>query len=360
MGRSKGKKPSSPNEEEMILKEIEKSPSPLENLSYEVRSCADLYRMYKDNQLQIQPDFQRNFVWKPAVQTCFIDSLMMGLPIPTIFMALDTNTGKRVVIDGLQRISTIVKFYEKDKWRLNKLPDIDQRISGKSIALIKQKYPFLYHKIENAIIPVTIIKTDFSIKNSMDNLFNIFHRLNTGGQKLNNQEIRNCIYSGKFNTLLKKVAKSDVWVNLMGEASSIDRLDNEEILLRAFVFTDKLDEYTGNLGKFLNHYMMEMKNITDDDLGEKERIIFSALSFISENIDSSASIYALGKTLKEALLVGVCKNIDTLVSSDREDFLIMFEEFISDDEFQEENLKHGLSKKDKVQSRLNKAISIFK
>ena len=332
---------------------------PTENLSYEVRSCADLYRMYKNNQLEIQPDFQRNFVWKPAVQTYFIDSLLKGLPIPTIFIALDTNTGKRIVIDGLQRISTIVKFFEKEKWRLNRLSDIDENISGKSVAVIKQKSRNLYDRVENATIPVTTIKCDFSVQGSMDNLFNIFHRLNTGGQKLNNQEIRNCIYSGKFNHLLKKISKSDEWAKIMGKTSKIDRMDNEEILLRTFAFLDKLDVYNGNLAKFLNHYMLEKKDISDNELIEKERTLLSSLSFIKDNIDSSASVSQLGKTLKEALLVGVAKNIDNITLKSKEEFQTMFQIFMNDEEFAEENLKQGLSKKDKVQSRLGKAISIF-
>jgi uncharacterized protein with ParB-like and HNH nuclease domain len=95
----------------------------------EQRSCADLYRMYNKNQLQLQPDFQRNFVWKPAVQTRFIDSLVKQLPIPSLCLALDYKTGKYLVIDGLQRISTVVKFFENNKWKLNKLSDIDANIS---------------------------------------------------------------------------------------------------------------------------------------------------------------------------------------------------------------------------------------
>ena len=332
---------------------------PTENLSYEVRSCADLYRMYKNNQLQIQPDFQRNFVWKPVVQTCFIDSLVKGLPIPSIFIALDTSTGKRLVIDGLQRISTIVRFFEEDTWRLNRLPDIDDNISGKSIRVIQRRFPKLFQRIENATIPVTTIKGDFSIQSSMDNLFNIFHRLNTGGQKLNNQEIRNCIYSGKFNRLLKNISNSEEWTKTMGKTSKINRLDNEEILLRVFAFSDQLDEYTGNLAKFLNHYMAEKKNITNEEIDEKEDTLTSTLSYISENIDKPASVSELNKTQKEGLLVGVCKNIESITSKSTEEFQKMFEEFINSKEFNPENLKQGLSKKENVQPRLRKAISIF-
>ena len=325
----------------------------------EQRSCADLYRMYNKNQLQLQPDFQRNFVWKPAVQTRFIDSLVKQLPIPSLCLALDYKTGKYLVIDGLQRISTVVKFFENNKWKLNKLSDIDANISGKSVSEIKNQSSNLYEKVENATMPVTVIKCDFSMQNHKDYLFTIFHRFNTGGQRLNNQEIRNCIYNGNFNNLLKKIAKSEEWTNIMGKTSKIDRLDNEEIILRTFAFIDKLDDYKGNLALFLNHYMSDMQHVSDMDIEEKENILFSSLSFIYNNIDNSKSVVKLGKTLKEGLLVGLCKNIDSIASKTKEEFQSMFQDFIEDDEFNEDNLKQGLSQKDKVKSRLRKSISIF-
>jgi hypothetical protein len=208
-------------------------------------------------------------------------------------------------------------------------------------------------------MPVTVIKCDFSMQNHKDYLFTIFHRFNTGGQRLNNQEIRNCIYNGNFNNLLKKVAKSEEWTNIMGKTSKIDRLDNEEIILRTFAFIDKLDDYKGNLALFLNHYMSDMQHVSDMDIEEKENILFSSLSFIYNNIDNSKSVVKLGKTLKEGLLVGLCKNIDSIASKTKEEFQSMFQDFIEDDEFNEDNLKQGLSQKDKVKSRLRKSISIF-
>jgi len=336
------------SEEVIVLPSIEKP-------NYQETSCAELYRKFTDKQLEIQHDFQRNFVWNSAAQTCFIDSLVKGLPIPNLCIVEDSNTENWIVIDGLQRISTIIKFLGDTNWKLTKSPDIiDANISGKKVSEIKKKSPTLYKRVENTVIPVTVIRCDFSTQSSMDNLFNIFHRLNTGGQKLNNQEIRNCIFSGRFNKLLRNIVKSEEWTNIMGKTSKVDRLDNEELVLRVFAFLDKLDEYTGNLAKFLNHYMSEKQNITNDEIDDKEDTLTSTLSFISENIDNPASVSKLNKTQKEGLLVGIAKNIETITSKSKEEFQAMFEEF------NEENLKHGLSKKEKVQSRLRKSISIFK
>ena len=328
-------------------------------LSYEVKSCADLFRMHKSGQLQIQPEFQRNFVWKPQVQTRFIDSLIRKLPIPSLFMGLDSKTEKYIIIDGLQRISTIIKFFDNPKWRMTRLPDIDERILGKKVEDIKEKTPELYSRVENLAIPVIIIRYDFSKQDSVDYLFTIFHRLNTGGQKLNNQEIRNCIYSSNFNNVLKSIAQSDEWENTMGKSSKIDRLESEELILRVFAFMDKLDEYTGNLSKFLNHYMAEKKNAGDDEIGEKKDLLLSALSIIEDEIEAPNEIGKMGRTVKEALLVGIINNITYLNDCTPAKIKDMFHTFINDDEFQEENLKSALAQKDKVQTRLRKSIVIF-
>lgn len=324
----------------------------------ELRSCADLFRMYEKKQLQIQPEFQRNFIWKPSAQTRFIDSLIKQLPIPSLCIGLDYKTEKRIVIDGLQRISTIVKFLENEKWRLSRLSDVDTKISGKSVAEIKQDSYNLYERIENFTIPVTILRCDFSKQSHMDYLFTIFHRLNTGGQKLNNQEIRNCIYSGNFNNLLREIAKSEEWTSVFGRTPEIDRLDSEEIILRTFAFNEKLDSYAGNLAKFLNHYMAEKENISEDEIEAKRNILLSSLVFIKEKIDNT-SVQSLGKTLQEGLLVGVSKNITQLSLKSTEDAQVMYDRFLNDIEFKEENIRQGLSAKEKVQSRLIKSISIF-
>src|SRR5688500_9995803 len=99
---------------------------PLDIVAYnELRSCADLFRMHQQRILQVQPEFQRDVVWKGPDQTRFIDSLIKQLPIPSMCFALDHKAQRWIVIDGLQRISTIVKFLEGGSWRLAALDDVD-------------------------------------------------------------------------------------------------------------------------------------------------------------------------------------------------------------------------------------------
>lgn len=104
----------------------------------ELRSCADLKRMYDKGQLDLSPDFQREKVWGLPAQTRFLDSLLKNLPIPSMCISQDTESNKRIVIDGLQRISTIISFLNASEgkiedFKLSTLDDVDQRLSGKNI-----------------------------------------------------------------------------------------------------------------------------------------------------------------------------------------------------------------------------------
>src|ERR1051325_7198730 len=94
----------------------------------ELRSCADLYRMHMQTILVIQPEFQRDVVWKGSDQTRFIDSLVKQLPIPSMCFAMDHKAQQWIVIDGLQRISTIIRFLEGGQWELAPLDDIEPDI----------------------------------------------------------------------------------------------------------------------------------------------------------------------------------------------------------------------------------------
>jgi hypothetical protein len=346
-------------EEELTFSNEEEVLPPSDIVAFnETRSCADLLRMFNNKQLEIQPDFQRNFIWEPSAQTRFIDSLIKQLPIPNLCIGLDYKTDKRIVIDGLQRISTIIRFLTEDKWRLSALPDVDKNISGKSVNEIKRSTTF-FERVENFAISVIVLRYDFSKQTHKDYLFTIFHRLNTGGKKLNNQEIRNCIYSGTFNDLLKEVANDESWKEIFGDTQKTDRFYSEEILLRTFAFKDKLEKYTGNLAKFLNDYMSEKQNISEEEIVAYKSAILDTLSFIKDKIGCNQSIKEYGRTLKEGLLVGIISNIEKLKLKTEKQAKEMFSNFDNDTDFKEDNIKQGLSAKEKVQSRLRKSISIF-
>jgi hypothetical protein len=326
----------------------------------ELRSCADLKRMYDNKQLNIQPDFQRDIVWSNPEQTRFIDSLVKQLPIPSMCISLDYKTNERLVIDGLQRIYSIIEFLSEDDWKLSDLEDIDLKISGKTAGNIRTKHPDIYDRVENLTIPITVLRCDYSKKSHLSYLFTIFHRLNTGGNKLNNQEIRNCIYSGSFNDFLKSSVHYANFISLMDiKSNRTYRFAYEEMLLRFFAFYDRLSSYNGKLAKFLNDYINDNRKIKASDLALKRHIYERTIDLIYLKLFNSKHIPNYSKALMEGLLLGVAKNIETLEGESLGVLQGKLQTLLQDSNFSVDNLKEGLSKKDKVISRLERAIEIF-
>ena len=334
---------------------------PVDIVAYnELRSCADIVRMYNNDQLTIQPDFQREVVWTNPARTRFLDSLIKQLPIPSMCISLDYKTQNRLVIDGLQRISTIIKFLTDDDWKLSPLDDIDPKISGKEVGEIRKEFGDIYGRVENVSIPITVLRCSYAKKTHMQYLFTIFHRLNSGGNKLTNQEIRNCIFSGSFNKLLKDLV---IYPNFRALLSLKEgkhyRYAYEELILRFFTMTMKYESYTGNLAKFLNSFMDDNQNASDDKLKAWEDSFKQNIDMLYDRILESRPLPKLSKATIEALYVAIARNYEHLVAQSKANLQGKYWAVRRDELFSAESLKEGLSKKERVKDRLNQAVAIF-
>lgn len=329
----------------------------------ELRSCADLFRMHEQGILEIQPEFQRELVWKGPDQTRFIDSLIKQLPIPSMCFALDYRAQKWLVIDGLQRISTIIRFLEGGDWKLSLLNDIEPEIAGKSVAAIKTSDTALhryYTRVENLSVPVTVLRCDFTKKSHMEYLFTIFHRLNTGGMKLNNQEIRNCIFGGTFNNLLKELDKDRLWLRLNKmRPKKTYRYTKQELMLRFFAFTEEYKSYQGHLARFLSSYMHANRNASAAMIEEKRLLFQQTVTHIADAVFGGKTPPKLSITVFEALLVGVGANVPKVLEQPGDVASQSYNELVKHPHFSEAALREGLSKKLRLIERLDTAIKIF-
>lgn len=336
---------------------------PIDIVAYnELRSCADLARMTDDGIIDLQPDFQRDVVWKSADQTRFIDSLIKQLPIPSMCFALDHKTDTWIVIDGLQRMSSIVKFLGSGDWRLSKLEDIDEKIGGKLAASFKNgkgEQKKIFDRVQNKTLPITVLRCDFTKKSHMEYLFTVFHRLNSGGSKLNNQEIRNCIYSGKLNQLLKLLDCAENWrtFNKMKDGNNY-RFVKQEIILRFFAFLDEPEKYNGQVGKFLNDYMYPRRNPNPEFISEKSTVFERTVAILSR-IFPDGPEDRMPTAVVEAMLIGIARNIERVEQLTAPNLLEKYRRLRASQHFRDEGLSEGLSKKDKVEARLAEAESIF-
>ncbi len=329
----------------------------------ELRSVADLARMRSNGQLVIDPDFQREFVWRSPEQTRFIDSLIKQLPIPSICLSLDYKTQTWQVIDGLQRISTVVRFLDiSSGWRLSRLDDINQDISGRLVSEFCDDGTQLgmYRRIvENTTIPINVLRCDYSNVEHQNYIFEIFHRLNSGGRPLSNQEIRNCIYSGSFNTLINTLNKNEKWLRVSKLKTPVShRYKGQEMILRFFAFFGSYEEYTGRLAKFLNTYMSEHKNESSDWLNGREEIFNRTIDVVNDSLGEEAH----GKSLAlfEAFLVGIARNIERAEGLPVGRLQSGFAELDQSPVFSQESLSEGLASREKLVARLKTAEQVIR
>lgn len=327
----------------------------------ELRSCADLVRMQSSGKLELQPDFQRDVVWKQDDQSRFIDSLVKQLPIPSMCFSLDYKTQRWKVIDGLQRMSSIVKFLSATEWRLSNLPDIHPSLRSKrnvDLRLGTEEQKRLYTRVEDVSIPITVIRCDYTQRSHMLYLFTIFHRLNSGGVRLTNQEIRNCIYSGKFNDEIKafdhenlswQYVKRRIW-------GSMDRFRSVEVLLRVLAFGDRRDHYDGNLAKFLNVYMhdkTETPGATGDLTSKLELVAIRAKAVLSSVPQTKLPLMVM-----EALLVALYSHLDGLEERSDDELGEAYKQMLTRPSFAD-GARYAVSSASNVTQRLGAAVEAF-
>lgn len=342
-----------------LFEDAEENVLPPDNIVVlnELRSAADLNRLMADDEsIDLKPDFQREEVWTDAAKAKFVDSLSKEFPIPSMCFALDPKKQKYIVIDGRQRMSTVKKFLGDDEWLLPNLKDVDSRISGKRVFEIRDKYPEIYRKIENISLPVTILRYDPSRPDNMEYIFTIFQRLNSLGESLNNQEIRNAIYQGPFNTFLKECARNSDWEDFTsGQTKTRSvRMIGEERLLRFFAFYDDQEGYTGKLNSFLNSYMQ--KNRFMDENNDKKEILRAVMAVVKK-VDSAK--INKSNALRDAFLYGVSKNLLYLKEKNASDINLLLIKLEENPNFSVTELSGGIMMKKKVINRLQAAKTVF-
>jgi hypothetical protein len=203
------------------------------------------------------PPFQRSFVWSQRQSSRFIESLLLGLPVPGIFVAKEESSGRHLVVYGQQRLRTLQSFYSgrfPNSDRVFRLRDIDDRWNGKvrdELSVEDRR------RLDDSIIHTTVFKQDDPTDNR--SIYFVFERLNTGGSKLYPQEIRNCVSYGQFTQFLNDLnLENKSWREIFGPVSP--RQKDQELLLRFFALLDRGDRYSRPMKDFLNDYVADNRN----------------------------------------------------------------------------------------------------
>lgn len=277
------------------------------------------------------PAFQRGFVWNIELSSRFIESLLLGLPVPAIFLAQEASTRKLLVIDGQQRLFSLFYFY-KGKF-----------LDGKVFALKSVTHPFSgltytnltpedRRRLDNSIIHAIIVRQDDSDE-SMGSIYFLFERLNIGGVKLQPQEIRSALYHGEFNDLLETLNKNEHWRKIYGSLN--ERMRDEELILRFFGFYFERDNYQKPLTEFLNRFMARNRDLQIYSKEILSKIFLETTKILSECFGED--VFRPRKTFNvaftEALMVGIADRLSHGIINDYNELKRKYTVLVDNDEF---------------------------
>ena len=324
-------------------------------------SFGELMNMYENKELIIDPEFQRYFRWNIYQRTRFIESVLCGIPVPSIFMAENTD-GIWEIVDGLQRVSTILSFFGKlaggkvdeNGWRM--CPgDIVESLDDKTVDDLPMKFQL---NIKRSSVRVEVIKWD----SRYDMRYELFNRLNTGGSPLTEQEVRNCIFRGAGNDLsneIRELAGNEMLDQLVKPSErQKSQLYLDELVLRFYALL-WMSTPSKNLGEHLTEYMRSAS--TDSSLysGNKqllERTLTTLHSLEGEKLFQGAN-HQFSPSKFDGIMIGIAKNIERY-----QDDIDMVKDKISilgsDREFLAAT-GVGSNYKERVKKRISRALEIF-
>jgi hypothetical protein len=260
-----------------------------------------------DDQTIETAGFQRRFVWRRPQMDRFIESLLLGYPIPGVFFVQQLDR-RYLVLDGQQRIRTLAAFYKGlHNGQEFTLRSVAKRFEGLSYRDLDDE---TRRTLDNTFIQATIVRTDGS-PTSLDAVYQIFERLNTGGTQLTPHEIRVALYSGPLIEFLTSLNSVPAWRSLYGKESP--RLRDQEMILRFIALYIQAGSYRRPLRKFLNDFAATHRGLDSlpaDVLRERFEKSTELLLAGPGRAALRATGNQLNAALTEAVLVGLAKRLD--------------------------------------------------
>ncbi|MDJ0659281.1 MAG: DUF262 domain-containing protein [Crocosphaera sp.] len=322
-------------------------------LEYPIEIIVQKYMEGRDedeNELFI-PDYQRAMTWDEETQSKFIESLMLGLPIPYIFVA-DISEGEDLarleIIDGTQRIRTVTRFINNELTlqNLEKLSTLND-FKFKDLPLPRQRR---FKRITMRMIVLTQAADEEARRD-------LFERINTGSVALNEMEIRTGIQPGKFLNLIEELSKSKKFRDLCSFTEpEINRKAPQEFVLRFFAFLNNYQNYSGRkVHEFLDNYLEQENKSNALNIDKMRNEFYSMLEFIERYFPDALHIYRKIKDRYEtttrikfeSISVGIA-----LALREQPDLIPKSTTFLDSQEFKNYTQSDASSSQNKVKKRL--------
>jgi len=326
-------------------------------------SFGELMNMYEDGDLFITPEYQRAFRWSNFQQTRFIESVLLGIPIPPIFVAED-DKGKWEVVDGLQRISTIFSFFGV----LSSFPEKNHLLlcSGEMVPELENininSLPIrLKTTIKRAVCRVEIVRWD----SNEDIRYELFNRLNTGASPLSDQEIRNCIFRSypiDLNKILRDIAAMPNFIKLISPSpAKKEEMFLEELVLRYFAFKHFDGDFKTTIPNFLSDFMrIVSKGEYAFNLDAEKRSFIDLIDFLMKNngrdLLRPKGPFALH--LFDSISYALPKVFNSINVGNEERILAAIHALLNDEAYQ--GISVTAFSTTRIRSRMDRALEIFR
>jgi Protein of unknown function DUF262. len=296
--------------EDNEVEESDETPYDPEKIRVDTKpfSLRQIYDMIKADDIDLSPDFQRNLVWNNLRKSRLIESILLRIPLPIFYFAQDEE-GKISVVDGLQRLSTILEFMDNG-FALSNLEYLEEKCGGRYFRhdnpdkALEAKYVRWFNMTQ---ITVNVIDPSSPFKLKYD----IFRRINTGGQPLNAQEIRNCLASTNLRMALRTMANLESFKKATGWSIKDVRMESQELALRYILFYRKyiadktLNNYSGNIESELN----TLTETLNKEKGYDYSTIIESYDNAMKNADHLFGIYSFRKCSIEHLKPGARRQL---------------------------------------------------
>ena len=335
-------------------------------------SFREIVSMYDEDEL-LKPELQRKYVWNKGEASRFIDSILLGLPVPSVFFAKEPNE-TMLIIDGFQRIMTVYDYVkgifsgDGKVFKLSNTENINERWRGKAFTELSVEEK---RRIRNTTIHAIIFEQKYP-KNDTG-MFQIFERINTGGRILKPQEIRNCVYQGKCNNLLIKLNKNQVWREILGTEKEDARMADMELILRFFAMSElqnreekKLKQI--NLTKYLNNYMGDKTNVEEDiidkmgkefvEMIETCKKVFGKSAFRNLKKDSTEFTNKINPAIFDAVAVATSYAIKKDVVEFENNYLAKYKELLDNEDFKDAS-SHRTTNTENIFKRIELASKLI-
>jgi hypothetical protein len=310
----------------------------------------------------IIPEFQRSYVWSLPEASRFVESLLLGLPVPGIFLAREPGTNRLLVIDGQQRLKTLQYFYEgyfnpKDNSqnrRVFKLTKVQPQYEGASYNTLEDQARL---RLNDSVIHATVIKQEAPPDDSTS-IYHVFERLNNEGRKLTPQEMRTALYYGDMIALVKELNENTEWRRIFGPRHN--RLKDQELVLRFFALYFEGDKYQRPMEEFLTRFARKHGRISPAFQEECRRIFPLTTAHIWRSLGQSAfrPEKTLNAAVTDSVLVGLARSLQSQPVLDSDKVRAAYEKLLQDRDYNDA-VSQATSDEKNVSRRIAKATEYF-